>query len=83
MVHGLLDRIFLMLRVSDYFLKEISDSTFFPGRAAGVYLGKAGAEDSRRVGEIGVLHPEVLEKFDLRLVPVRLSFVNGMLTTLL
>lgn len=66
MVHGLLDRIFLMLRVQDYFLQEISDSTFFPGRAAGVYLGKKGSEESRRVGEIGVLHPEVLEKFEIK-----------------
>ncbi|KAI0454060.1 phenylalanyl-tRNA synthetase [Xylaria acuta] len=63
-VHGLLDRILLMLRVKDYFIQEISDSTFFPGRAAGVYLGKVG--DSRRIGEIGVLHPEVLEKFEIR-----------------
>ncbi|KAI0391699.1 phenylalanyl-tRNA synthetase [Xylariaceae sp. FL0594] len=64
-VHGLLDRIFLMLRVQDYFLKEISDSTFFPGRAAGVYLGKSEGE-SHRIGEIGVLHPEVLEKFEIK-----------------
>lgn len=64
-VHGLLDRICLMLRVQDYFIQEISDSTFFPGRAAGVYLGKSGGE-SRRIGEIGVLHPEVLEKFEIK-----------------
>ncbi|RYC56163.1 hypothetical protein CHU98_g10051 [Xylaria longipes] len=72
-VHGLLDRIFLMLRVKDYFVQEISDSTFFPGRAAGVYLGKAG--ESRRVGEIGVLHPEVLEKFEIR-YPVSVLELN-------
>ncbi|KAI0403062.1 phenylalanyl-tRNA synthetase [Xylaria palmicola] len=64
-VHGLLDRILLMLRVNDYFIQEISDSTFFPGRAAGVFLGKAGG-GSRRIGEIGVLHPEVLEKFEIK-----------------
>ncbi|KAI0877965.1 phenylalanyl-tRNA synthetase [Hypoxylon argillaceum] len=64
-VQGLLDRIFLMLRVKDYFIQETSDPTFFPGRAAGVYLGRAG-EESRRIGEIGVLHPEVLEKFEIR-----------------
>lgn len=64
-VHGLLDRILLMLRVKDYFIQEISDPTFFPGRAAGVYLGKEGA-DSQRIGEIGVLHPEVLEKFEIK-----------------
>ncbi|TRX94001.1 hypothetical protein FHL15_005079 [Xylaria flabelliformis] len=62
-VHGLLDRIFLMLQVKDYFIQEIPDSTFFPGRAAGVYLGKDG--EGRRIGELGVLHPEVLEKFEI------------------
>ncbi|KAI2639285.1 phenylalanyl-tRNA synthetase [Xylaria nigripes] len=65
MVHGLLDRIFLMLRVKDYFIREISDLTFFPGRAAGIYLGKENGE-CRRIGEIGVLHPEVLEKFEIK-----------------
>ncbi|RWA12037.1 hypothetical protein EKO27_g3083 [Xylaria grammica] len=73
-VHGLLDRIFLMLRVKDYFIQEISDSTFFPGRAAGVYLGKAGGE-SHRIGEIGVLHPEVLDKFEIR-YPVSVLELN-------
>ncbi|GAW26081.1 putative phenylalanyl-tRNA synthetase [Rosellinia necatrix] len=73
-VHGLLDRILLMLRVTDYFIQEISDSTFFPGRAAGVYLGKEGGE-SRRIGEIGILHPEVLEKFDIR-YPVSVLEIN-------
>ncbi len=68
-----------MLRVKDYFIQEISDSTFFPGRAAGVYLGKRG-EESRRIGEIGVLHPEVLEKFEIRFVLIRLYSTNEMLT---
>ncbi|TGJ78273.1 hypothetical protein E0Z10_g10493 [Xylaria hypoxylon] len=73
-VHGLLDRILLMLRVKDYFIQEIPDSTFFPGRAAGVYLGKVG-EESRRIGEIGVLHPEVLDKFEIR-YPVSVLELN-------
>lgn len=68
-----------MLRVKDYFIQETSDPTFFPGRAAGVYLGKAG-EESRRIGEIGVLHPEVLEKFEIRLVTTRPYFMNERLT---
>lgn len=68
-----------MLRVKDYFIQEISDATFFPGRAAGVYLGKRG-EENRRIGEIGVLHPEVLEKFEIRSVPTRLYFADDMLT---
>lgn len=74
-VHGLLDRILLMLRVKDYFIQEISDPTFFPGRAAGVYLGKEGA-DSQRIGEIGVLHPEVLEKFEIKSVSIPQNSLN-------
>lgn len=54
-----------MLRVKDYFIQEISEATFFPGRAAGIYLGKKG-EENRRIGEVGVLHPSVLEKFDIK-----------------
>lgn len=68
-----------MLRVKDYFIQEISDPTFFPGRAAGVYLGKPGEED-RRIGEIGVLHPEVLEKFEIRSVLTGLYLTDDMLT---
>ncbi|KAI1109629.1 phenylalanyl-tRNA synthetase [Nemania sp. NC0429] len=73
-IHGLLDRIFLMLRVKDYYIKEILSSTFFPGRAAGVYLGKPG-EESQLIGEIGVLHPGVLEKFEIR-YPVSVLELN-------
>ncbi|KAI1129325.1 phenylalanyl-tRNA synthetase [Nemania abortiva] len=73
-VQGLLDRIFLMLRVQDYFIQEISDPTFFPGRAGGVYLGKKGGE-SQRIGEIGILHPEVLEKFEIK-YPVSVLELN-------
>ncbi|KAI1176361.1 phenylalanyl-tRNA synthetase [Nemania sp. FL0916] len=73
-IQGLLDRIFLMLRVDEYFIKEISDSTFFPGRAAGVYLGNR-EKDNRRIGEIGVLHPEVLDKFEIR-YPVSVLELN-------
>ncbi|KAI1432435.1 phenylalanyl-tRNA synthetase [Xylaria sp. CBS 124048] len=73
-VHGLLDRVFLMLRVKDYFIREIFEPTFFPGRAAGIYLGREDGE-SRRIGEIGVLHPEVLEKFEIK-YPVSVLELN-------
>ncbi len=35
------------------------DPTFFPGRSAQVIV------DGNVVGKIGVIHPEVLQKFDL------------------
>ena len=91
-VHGLLDRVLLMLRaafitheeglegksvdfevkqnpsrVSGYYLEEVKDATFFPGRGAAIYVRLDGKPT--RIGELGVLHPSVLEKFDLRYVP--------------
>lgn len=35
------------------------DPTFFPGRHAGVYF------KGERVGEFGIVHPEVLAAFDI------------------
>jgi phenylalanyl-tRNA synthetase beta chain len=74
-IHGLLDRVMLMLRIAfvdsegakedaGYFIEEINEPTFFDGRAAAIYLREGGK--ARRIGEFGVLHPTVLEKFDLR-----------------
>ena len=89
-VHGLLDRVLLMLRTAfltheegltcgksvdfevkqnpskpdGYWIEELNEDTFFPGHAAGVYLRLGGKE--ARIGEFGILHPTVLEKFDLR-----------------
>lgn len=97
-VHGLLDRILLMLRTSfltheeglsgksidfevkenpskpdGYWIEELDDATFFAGHAASVYLRLGGKE--RRVGEFGILHPSVLEKFDLK-YPVSTLEIN-------
>ena len=47
-----------------YFIKEIDDPTFFKGRAAAIFVRLNGK--LQRIGELGVLHPTVLEKFDLR-----------------
>ncbi|TPX12261.1 uncharacterized protein E0L32_007147 [Thyridium curvatum] len=47
-----------------YFIEEIDEPTFFAGRAAAVYARLGGK--TRRIGELGVLHPSVLEKFDLK-----------------
>ncbi|GAO48276.1 phenylalanyl-tRNA synthetase [Saitoella complicata NRRL Y-17804] len=73
-VHGLLDRIMRMLSVNPtdksskqtgYWIEETDDGTFFPGRAANVwYLGEE-MEEAVVVGVFGVLHPEVLEKFEI------------------
>jgi phenylalanyl-tRNA synthetase beta chain len=90
-VHGLLDRVLLMLRTAfltheeglsgksvdfkvaqnpskpdGYWIEELNEETFFPGHAASVHVRLDGKE--RRIGEFGILHPSVLEKFDLRYV---------------
>ncbi|KAL0931690.1 Phenylalanine-tRNA ligase beta subunit [Colletotrichum truncatum] len=98
-VHGLLDRILLMLRTAfltheegltagksvdfkvaenpskpdGYWIEEINEDTFFPGHAAAIYLRLGGKE--QRIGEFGILHPTVLEKFDLR-YPVSTLEIN-------
>lgn len=98
-VHGLLDRVMLMLRQGfltseeglatekklefevkedhtsrdGYWLQPIDEPTFFPGRAAAVYLRVDGK--ARRIGEFGILHPTVLENFELR-YPVSTLEIN-------
>jgi len=93
-VHGLLDRVLLMLKtaflthedgleeskgksldfvvrqdhgkVDGYWIEEIDEPTFFAGHAAAIYLRIGGKQ--ARIGEFGILHPSVLEKFELRFV---------------
>ncbi|KAK3326635.1 hypothetical protein B0H66DRAFT_166667 [Apodospora peruviana] len=56
-----------------YFIEEINEPTFFDGRAAAIYLRLGGKV--QRIGEFGVLHPTVLEKYDLR-YPVSTLEIN-------
>ncbi|KAK7918337.1 Bcfrs1 [Apiospora marii] len=97
-VHGLLDRVMLMLRTSfltreeglganktdfevrqehtkrdGYWLEPIDEATFFSGRAAAIFARIGGK--SQRIGEFGVLHPNVLEKFEIKF-PVSVLEVN-------
>lgn len=64
-VHGLLDRVMQLLEVpwkkSDegYYLQASEDSSYFPGRCANVMYKNA------PIGKIGVLHPTVLQAFEL------------------
>ncbi|EPX73794.1 phenylalanine-tRNA ligase beta subunit Frs1 [Schizosaccharomyces octosporus yFS286] len=75
-IHGLLDRLMLMLnekrifnpKESDargYWIVPDDDATFFPGRCAAVYYRKDPGTAGLRVGTFGVVHPLVLEKFEL------------------
>ncbi|KAK3713027.1 phenylalanine--tRNA ligase subunit beta [Vermiconidia calcicola] len=76
-VHGLLDRVMLMLKsafitredglegdkVRGYWIEEVDDSTYLAGHAAAIYLSVAGK--ATRIGTFGILHPRVLQKFEL------------------
>lgn len=79
-VHGLLDRIMAMLQTAfitneeglelkggkgmEYWIEEVDDATFFPGHAASINVRIAGKE--KVIGVFGILHPTVLEKFELK-----------------
>jgi len=65
-IHGLLDRIMLLLRVpckkqtpNGYYIKPSEDPTFFPGRRADVWLG------DKKIAVLGVIHPEVLKNYEI------------------
>ncbi|KAA8894231.1 hypothetical protein FN846DRAFT_913124 [Sphaerosporella brunnea] len=79
-VHGLLDRLMSMLSTSiteqgaveqtlGYWIEQDEDPTYFPGRGASVYLRHLDGSDSqtktKKIGSFGILHPSVLEKFEI------------------
>ncbi|KAM3616623.1 uncharacterized protein V6R79_021006 [Siganus canaliculatus] len=63
-IHGLLDRTMQLLEVKSsradgYHIQAADDSTFFPSRCAEIFVrGKS-------VGHLGVLHPDVINRFEL------------------
>nr|XP_033815551.1 phenylalanine--tRNA ligase beta subunit [Geotrypetes seraphini] len=63
-IHGLLDRTMQLLGVCldkehGYYIKASEDPRFFPGRCAEV------TARGQSVGKLGVLHPDVITKFEL------------------
>lgn len=59
-IHGLLDRLMKLLDVKDYSLVGNDDNpTYFEGRGAQIMA------KGKLIGSLGVLHPEVCEKFEL------------------
>ncbi|KAF2825055.1 phenylalanyl-tRNA synthetase [Ophiobolus disseminans] len=76
-VHGLLDRLMLMLRslfltredglkndkLEGYWIEEVDDPTFLQGHAAAIKLNLGGKNHT--IGVFGILHPSVLQKFEL------------------
>jgi phenylalanyl-tRNA synthetase beta chain len=76
-VHGLLDRLMLMLRsvfltredglknekLEGYWIEEVDDPTFLAGHSAAIKVNLGGKNHT--VGVFGILHPSVLQKFEL------------------
>ncbi|KAF2798097.1 phenylalanyl-tRNA synthetase beta chain [Melanomma pulvis-pyrius CBS 109.77] len=76
-VHGLLDRIMLMLRsafitredglkneqLEGYWIEEVDDDTFLKGHSAAIKVNIGGKHHT--IGVFGILHPSVLKCFDL------------------
>lgn len=76
-VHGLLDRVLLMLKsafitreeglsnegLGGYWIEEVDDPTFLKGHSASVKLSVGGKQHT--IGVFGILHPSVLKNFDL------------------
>uniref|UniRef100_A0AAX7U4U9 Phenylalanine--tRNA ligase beta subunit n=1 Tax=Astatotilapia calliptera TaxID=8154 RepID=A0AAX7U4U9_ASTCA len=63
-IHGLLDRTMQLLEVKPargegYHIQTADDSTFFPGRCADIFVR------GKNVGRLGVLHPDVINRFEL------------------
>ncbi|KAM8804923.1 SYFB ligase, partial [Eudromia elegans] len=62
-IHGLLDRVMQLLDVPNeengYVIKAAEGSAFFPGRCAEVIA------KGQSIGKFGVLHPDVITKFEL------------------
>ncbi|OAX83542.1 phenylalanine-tRNA ligase, beta subunit [Emergomyces africanus] len=88
-VHGLLDRVMAMLKTAfiigeegldnpamgnaTYWIEELEDPTYFTGHAASVHVRISGKD--RVIGSFGILHPTVLEKFELK-YPVSTLEIN-------
>uniref|UniRef100_A0A665W7N6 Phenylalanine--tRNA ligase beta subunit n=1 Tax=Echeneis naucrates TaxID=173247 RepID=A0A665W7N6_ECHNA len=63
-IHGLLDRTMQLLDVKSargegYHIQAADDPTFFPGRCAEIFV------QGKSVGRLGVLHPDVINRFEL------------------
>ncbi|KAF2455943.1 phenylalanyl-tRNA synthetase beta chain [Lineolata rhizophorae] len=76
-VHGLLDRVMLMLKsafitredgienekIEGYWIEELNDPTYFGGHAASINLKLGGKHHV--IGSFGILHPTVLKRYEL------------------
>ncbi|KAG0262597.1 phenylalanine--tRNA ligase subunit beta [Actinomortierella ambigua] len=80
-IHGLLDRVLAMVHAkpaekdgksNGYWIQDSQNPTYFPSRAADIYLRQDGKVNV--IGTFGILHPEVLEKFGIPFVTSAFEF---------
>ena len=64
---GMLEGLFQELRLGSISFKETQQSTFHPGRQAGIYL------DSLEIGSLGEIHPAIQRRLD---IPQRIYFAE-------
>ena len=51
--------------IQRYVLKEMENDTYFPQRSANIFIDKGDGSELIKIGEMGVLHPDVLTNFNL------------------
>lgn len=56
-IHGVVDLLLLKLRITDYKLQPIQLGLFFDAQQAAILVG------GQQIGVMGILHPEVLDRF--------------------
>jgi phenylalanyl-tRNA synthetase beta chain len=56
----------------EYWIEELDDPTYFAGHGASIHATIAGKEVV--IGSFGILHPTVLEKFELKYPVSTLEF---------
>ncbi|KAH2701544.1 hypothetical protein KXW03_004463, partial [Aspergillus fumigatus] len=61
------------VNVPHYWIEALVEPTYFPGHAASIHLRIAGKDHV--IGAFGILHPTVLEKYELK-YPVSTLEIN-------
>lgn len=54
-----IDFLFVTRNIDFFFSHSVLGSAFFPGRCAEIFVG------GQSIGKLGVLHPDVITKFEL------------------
>jgi len=75
-IHGMLDYVMSVLKIPlasnndqdvpiTYSIRPSDDEAFFPGQRADVYLRRESKKKEKKVGVFGLVHPTVLERYQI------------------